>query len=123
MNDYEIIDFHLHLCRDAAQEKLVFPHPGWPDSWYWCNPERIGPYIAARGITNVVTLNIIDTHRMTEARLARLPGPVSEAELARQRAALREEMGGRVRKFNTWACETRRANPRIVAFVMIVARW
>ncbi|MSQ27467.1 MAG: hypothetical protein EXR51_04950 [Dehalococcoidia bacterium] len=119
MSDFEIIDFHLHLCRDMAQEKLVFPHPGWPDEWYWCNPERIGSYIEARSISNVVTLNIMDTGRMTEARLARLPRSTSEDEVAQRRTSLADEMRDRVRKFNTWACETRRDNPRIVSFVMI----
>ena len=119
MNDYEIIDFHIHLCRDTAQEKLVFPKSGWPDDWYWCSPDKIVPYMEQAGVSRVVTVNIMDTGRMTEARIARLPHSTPEEEVQRHRELLSEEMRERVRNFNTWACETHRNNPRIVSFVMI----
>src|SRR5712691_6635132 len=100
MVGYEIIDVHLHLCRDTAQEKLVFPKRGWPDDWYWGSGDKIGPYMDARGISHVVTVNIMDTGRMTAARLARLPRDFSEAEVEQTRIDLLEEMRGRVRSFN-----------------------
>jgi predicted TIM-barrel fold metal-dependent hydrolase len=96
MAGYEIIDVHLHLCRDTAQENM--------DS---------------RGISHVVTVNIMDTGRMTAARLARLPRDFSAAQVEQTRSDLKEEMRGRVRSFNDWACELNSANPRVIPYVMI----
>jgi predicted TIM-barrel fold metal-dependent hydrolase len=116
---FEIIDVHVHLCRDAAQEKLVFPKAGWPDDWYWCNPERVGAYMDQRGVSHMVAVNIMDTGRMTEGRLARLPRGASDAEVRQAKDAIRDEMQGRVRGFNDWICETHRNDARVIPFVMI----
>jgi predicted TIM-barrel fold metal-dependent hydrolase len=109
----EIIDFHVHLCRSVAEEKLVFPRAGWPDDWYWASPDRIVPYMNSWGVSHVVTLNIIDTGAMTRARLQKREnhGPEAVEEL-------QAEMRARVRRFNDWACELHRAEPRIIPFVM-----
>jgi len=119
MAEYEIVDSHVHLCRDLAQEKLVFPKHGWLDNWYWGSPERVVPYMDARGISHVVTLNIMDTRRMSEMRIGRLPKDTSEEDIQKTRAALKDEMRERIRRFNDWACETQETNPRIIAYVMI----
>ena len=39
----EVIDVHIHLARDTAQEKVVFSKSGYPDEWFWANPEKIIP--------------------------------------------------------------------------------
>jgi uncharacterized protein len=113
----EIVDVHIHLCRDTAQEKLVFPKPGWPDDWYWCSPERITPYMDQRGISHMVAVNIMDTGRMARSRLARLNG--DEAAVERATAEIAAEMRDRVRSFNDWICETHKQNPRIIPYVMM----
>ena len=116
----EIIDVHLHLCRDVNQERLVFPKDGWPDEWYWGNPDAVIPYMNERGVSYVATQNIMDTGRMTEARLARVrAGGASDEEVERVRLDLAEQMRERVRGFNDWACETHAEEPRIIPFVMI----
>jgi predicted TIM-barrel fold metal-dependent hydrolase len=109
----EIIDFHVHLCRSVAEEKLVFPRAGWPDAWYWATPERVVPYMDTWNVSHVVTLNIMDTGAMTRARL-RKSGDSSQAALE----GLREEMRARVRRFNDWACEVHSGQTRIVPFIM-----
>ena len=120
MDHPEIIDIHLHLLRDVNQERLVFPKPGWPDEWYWCNPDAIVPYMDARGVSHVVTQNIMDTTRMVEARIARARASgASDDEIAKARVDLADDMRRRVRDFNSWACEAHAAEPRIVPFVMI----
>ncbi|MFN8556352.1 MAG: amidohydrolase family protein, partial [Dehalococcoidia bacterium] len=119
MAGYEIIDFHIHLCRDTAQEKLVFPKRGWPDDWYWCSPDKVVPYMDHRGVSHVVSVNIMDTGRMVAARLARLPATMSDRDVAETRGALQEEMRGRVSAFNDWICDAHHANPRIIPYVMM----
>src|SRR5437899_898927 len=110
MDAQAIIDVHIHLCRDTAQEKAVFPKSGWQDGWYWCSPDKIGPYMDARTVTHIVAVNIMDTVRMTEGRMARLSPETSAAERERARAQIGEEMVGRVRSFNDWICETHKQN-------------
>jgi len=116
---YEIIDVHLHLCRDTMQEKLVFAKRGWPDEWYWGSPDKIGPYMDERGVSHVVTVNIMDTGRMTVARMARLPKDASATEREQAQVRLSKEMQERVCSFNDWACATHKSNPRIIPYVMI----
>ncbi|HTE86266.1 MAG TPA: amidohydrolase family protein, partial [Dehalococcoidia bacterium] len=112
-------DVHIHLCRDTAQEKAVFPKKGWPDEWYWCSPDKVGPYMDARRVSHIVAVNIMDTGRMTDVRLARLPADISGGEREGARAEIRTEMQERVRSFNDWICATFRENARIIPFVMM----
>jgi len=69
----------------------------------------------ARGVSHIVAVNIMDTGRMTEGRLARLPA----GEREHARSQIKAEMLDRVRSFNDWICTTHRQNPRIIPFVMI----
>jgi predicted TIM-barrel fold metal-dependent hydrolase len=70
-------------------------------------------------MSHVVTVNMMDTYAMTQARIARLPKNTSEEELKATRSHLKEEMIDRVKKFNDWACETHKNNPRVIPFVQI----
>lgn len=116
---YEIIDVHVHLTRDTAQEKIVFPKPGWPDEWYWGSPDKAISYMDRAGISKLISVNIMDTRRMVESRVNRLPKGTSEKEVQETRAKLTEEMTDRVRDFNTWLCGEYKKNPRIIPFMMI----
>ena len=118
-DDYEVIDGHVHLCRDPEQQKLVFPKRGWPDEWYWCNTDRIVPYMDQNFISHIIVLNIMVTKRMIETRIARLPKDTSEKEVEATRAALLTEMQDRVRAFNDWICDLHKKEPRIIPFVLI----
>ena len=62
-----IVDVHVHLTRDLAQERLVFPRPGYADHWRWANGERVNAHLEAEQIDGVVMLNYMDVHRMAEA--------------------------------------------------------
>ncbi len=70
---YEVVDAHIHLCRDTAQQKVVFPKRGWPDDWYWCNTDKIVPYMDQNFISHIVVLNVMVTKAMTEARTGAFP--------------------------------------------------
>lgn len=84
-----IVDVHVHLTRDLAQERLVFPRPGYADHWRWANGERVAAHMEAEQIDGVVMLNYMDVHRMAESRVAREP----EVDLE----GLWEELRARVR--------------------------
>jgi uncharacterized protein len=114
-----IIDSHVHLCQDPRREQLVFPKANWPLDWYWASPERAVSYMDARGISELVSVNIMDTARMIETRLATAALQGTEADgLAALSSELRSQMVDRVRAFNDWACHTHKQEPRILVFVM-----
>ncbi|MCL0102010.1 amidohydrolase family protein [Dehalococcoidia bacterium] len=117
--DYEIVDGHVHLCRDPEQQKLVFPKKGWPDEWYWCNTDRIIPYMDQHFISHIIVLNIMVTKRMIESRILRLPPETPEKEVAAARLRLNAEMQDRIRTFNDWLCELHSKEPRIIPFVLV----
>ena len=114
-----VIDIHAHLCRTPEQERLVFPKKGWPLEWYWANPDRVIPYMDARGISELVTANIMVASAMIGRKLAKLrAGGASDEELRAAEADLKEETKERVRAFNTWACELHKKEPRIIPFAL-----
>lgn len=100
----EIIDTHIHLTRDRAQEKVVFPKSGYPDDWYWANAEGIIPYMDREGISYVFAINYMDTHRMTERRLARLLG-ASEMEIKEAEQQIEVEMVWQAQPFQNATVE------------------
>jgi len=113
--DLPFIDAHLHLSRDTAQEKLVYSKPGAADSWFWASPDKIGRYLDWFGMSHVVFLNVMDTTRMTRARLAKSGSTPSQDEID----AVRRDMQTRVSRFNDWGCEIHRQDRRLVPCVYI----
>jgi len=117
--EYEIIDVHLHLCKDTATEKLAMPRPGIPDSWLCGTPETLPRFMDFWGVSKVISLNAHNPNRRIQGRLARLPKGISEAEYQRAKASLREEMAESFRQFNDWGIEVSKRNPRIQIWVGI----
>lgn len=111
----EVIDAHVHLTRDPARERLVFPKPGYPDEWYRANEPRVIDWMDDEGFSHLFMINYMDTNRMIASRLARMPG-ASENAIAEARARLREEHVERLRRFNAWCCELGAREPRIIPF-------
>ena len=70
------------------------------------------------GISQMVSVNVMDHRRMMEARLARLRRDQPSADVAMARAGLQDEMRRRVRTFNRWICDAGAARPRLIPFVM-----
>ena len=111
----EVIDVHVHLTRDPAQERLVFPKPGYPDEWYRANEPRVIDWMDDEGFSHLFMINYMDTNRMIASRLARMPD-ASEAELEGAREQLREEHVERLRRFNAWCCDLGAREPRLIPF-------
>ncbi len=116
----QIVNMHAHLCRDPQQEKQVFPIRGLPDDWYRANPERQIAWMDLNGITHTVLMNVMNTNSMTESRLrrARTQG-ATDAEIARARVDLAEEMRQRIREMNDWSLEAQAKEPRYRTYVSI----
>ena len=104
-----VIDVHVHLCRTAAQEAVVFPRPGLPLEWRWANGDACGEYMTRNDVEAIVGLNYMVVPEMFEQQRARRP----EASDADIHEALRQ----RVRDFNTWTLERQAEDPRIRTFL------
>ena len=111
----EVIDVHVHLTRDPAQEALVFPKSGYPEEWYRANETRAIPWMDAEGFSHLFMINYMDTNRIIANRLARMAG-APEAEIEEARMQLQEQNVERLRRFNAWACELGAREPRIIPF-------
>lgn len=104
-----IIDVHVHLCRTARQEAVVFPRPGLPDEWRWANGDACGEYMTRNGVEAIVGLNYMVVPQMFEQQRARRP-ETSDDQLWDM---LRE----RVRDFNSWTLSQQAQDARIRTFL------
>ncbi len=104
-----VIDVHVHLCRNAQQEAIVFPRPGLPLDWRWANGDACGEYMTRNGVEAIVGLNYMVVPQMFEQQRARRP-EASDAEI-------HETLRQRVRDFNTWTLDRQAEDPRIRTFL------
>jgi len=49
MEDFKIIDIHIHLCRTPEEESNYFPIPGRRVQDRWATPERVIAYMGSEG--------------------------------------------------------------------------
>ncbi len=119
MNDYEIIDAHVHVNRNITQEKDNLPVHGRRDRDCWGNPESINAYLDHVGISKVVSLNLLPSGPMRRALLARIPANLSGKELEAAKADVEKELARRLKGMNEWLCQVSKENPRIVASIGI----
>ncbi len=104
-----LIDVHVHLCRTAEQEAVVFPRRGLPLEWRWANGDACGEYMTRNDVEAIVGLNYMVVPEMLEQQRRRRPD-ASEAELM---ALLHD----RVRSFNSWTLDRQQADSRIRTFL------
>lgn len=119
MIDYDIVIAHAHLSRDKATEQLVYAKRGAPERWLIDTPQAIIPWMNQYGVSNIVTLNVMNTIGMIGGRLRKAgldSGSEAGSTLQRQ---LRVEMQNRVSKLNRWALEAHAKEPRIFPCVFI----
>lgn len=104
-----LIDVHVHLCRTAEQEAVVFPRRGLPLEWRWANGDACGEYMTRNDVEAIVGLNYMVVPEMLEQQRRRRPD-ASEAELM---ALLHD----RVQSFNSWTLDRQQADSRIRTFL------
>ncbi len=111
---------HRHLSRDTQLERLIFPKPGFPDDWYWCNLDRVIAYMDAHHISHVGAMNVMSTRSMLDSRMRRArEAGRSERDIAEARVFLREDMRQRVREMNDWSLAAQAREPRIRTFIAL----
>ena len=117
--EFEIIDAHVHLHRNVAQEKQSFPVPGRRDRDRWGNAESITDYMDREGISKAVCLNLFPAEPMRDALMSKIPAEDRKKDPEGVRAHIDKELASRLRRHNEWLCDAGRENPRIVAGIGI----
>jgi uncharacterized protein len=117
--DYEIVIAHAHLSRDKATEQLVYTKRGAPDRWLIHTPQTIVPWMDQYGVSNIVTLNVMNTIGMIDGRLRKAGLDAGSEVGSKLQHQLRVEMQDRVSRLNRWALEAHAKEPRIFPCVFI----
>ncbi|HEY7268347.1 MAG TPA: amidohydrolase family protein [Dehalococcoidia bacterium] len=116
MPDFDVIDCHAHIFQNAETGIRYQTSMGRRDQ-----PERNGTveevlgFMKSLGISQTIMLLYLPATDMFDRRVADLPKePRERAEATR---ALREDIGGRVSRYNQWGVETGQKHPEILPFV------
>jgi len=117
MIDYSLIDAHIHLWRDAGEQRAQYGRHNVPESWLWGCPGIIPRYLEARSLSHVVFLNIIDAAGRIRRALAERGLSSDTPAYTGARDGLRDDMKATISDFNAWACAVHRDNPALVPCV------
>jgi len=115
MDDFEIVDAHVHLYRDVVTEKRALPIAGRRDRDRWGNAESVVPYMDREGVSHIVVLNFYPTAFMRRALRAKVPSGLGGSELEEAYRGVEGELVAGLRRQNEWLCRLHGAEPRIVA--------
>jgi predicted TIM-barrel fold metal-dependent hydrolase len=117
VDEFEIIDAHVHLYRDIEKEKQALPIPGRRDRDRWGNADSIVPYLDREGVSTVVGLNFYPTGVMRRVLRSRIrPGLSATDRLDAEEDVERQLVAG-LRRQNEWLCDLAARTGRIVAGV------
>jgi hypothetical protein len=114
LDDFEIVDAHVHLYRTLTLEKQNVVRAGRRDRDRWAHPEAVTAYLDRQGIASILALPNFPTRQMRAAQRRKVPSDLGEAAMAAAYAAIDLDLVGRVRRQNEWLCELGSQNPRVV---------
>jgi predicted TIM-barrel fold metal-dependent hydrolase len=117
--EFEFVDAHVHLHRDAEMERRSLPLPGRRDRDRWGNADAIVPYLDREGGSHAVALNLFPTPVMRRALRSKISPTLSNQQRAAEEEAIEVELVNRLRRHNEWLCGVSQAQPRIVAGIGI----
>ena len=117
MDDFEIIDAHIHLSRSMAEEEKRMVLPGRRTRDRWATAETALPFMDQEGISKAVVLYLIPR----EFRIDAEKENQSESTQQRHRGVgkIRSQIGEVIRNFNQWGCEVGKQFPRLIPFITI----
>ena len=117
MEDFEIIDTHVHLVRTIEEECAYLSIPGRRKCDRYGTPERVLDYMDREMISHVAFLiNIPPRFRgplLQKEKLGELP----ETERNKEKRRIGEQVAPIIREFNEWGCEVGRKHPRLLPFI------
>lgn len=119
MDDFEIIDAHIHMARTPEEERGWWAMPGRRDRDRWGTPEGSIPHMDRNGISKMVVLVIPPSSKRPsleeKATIAKMP-PENRLEAEKR---MSDEFAPIISELNEWVCRTSRSFPRLVPFVLM----
>ena len=119
MEDFEIVDAHVHITRSRDEEKAHFLFPGRRDRDRWSTPERMIEYMDLNNVSNAAFMILPPRqNRGCLAEKATLDQLSKEQQLEK-RADIRRQIGPLMREMNEWGCRVGHQFPRLLPFICI----
>jgi predicted TIM-barrel fold metal-dependent hydrolase len=119
MEDFEIIDAHIHMARNSKEARDWWVMPGRRARDRWGTPEGSIPFMDRNGISKMVVM-VIPPQLMRPSldekeRIAELPTERRlEAEMR-----MSERFAPIITELNEWVCKMSRNFPRLIPFVLM----
>jgi predicted TIM-barrel fold metal-dependent hydrolase len=117
MEDFEIIDVHVHLCRNPEEEKSYFPLPGRRERDRWATPERMVKYMEMNNISRTAFMILVPRQYRgplyEKAKLDQLP----EDKRRQEKERISQQIGPLMREMNEWGCGVGRKFPQLLPFI------
>jgi predicted TIM-barrel fold metal-dependent hydrolase len=119
MEDFEIIDCHIHVARTQEEELEWWYQPGRGRLQTYATPERVTAFMDYHHVSMMAFMVI--TPRQ-------LRGPVNEkarlVELSMERCSqkvvdIKLKIAETIRELNQWGCEVGEQYPRLIPFILI----
>jgi predicted TIM-barrel fold metal-dependent hydrolase len=115
MNNYLIVDAHLHTYPTAAIGEQALQGAG--RSGRSGTVEELLPCMAEAGISYAVMANTTPTYDMKMAALEKLPPNIANEERERAENDINKKMVGRMQRRNLWTCTVGKENPGLVPLI------
>jgi predicted TIM-barrel fold metal-dependent hydrolase len=119
MEDYEIIDAHIHMARTSEEARGWWAMSGRRGRDRWGTPEGSIPFMERNGISKMVVL-VIPPRLMRPSldEKARIAGLPMEQRLEAEKG-MNQKFGPIISELNEWVCTMNRSFPRLVPFVLL----
>jgi len=119
MDEFKIIDGHVHLLRTLEEECKCWTFPGRRARDRWGTPEEAVSYMDRNGISKMAFMILIQgPYRAPLVDKAKLP-ELPEEKRQKEAERIRQQVAPVMREMNEWGCEVGRRLPRIFPFVCI----
>lgn len=119
MDNYEIIDAHVHMARTLEEEINWYAIPGRRERDRWATPEGSIPHMDRNGISKMVVLVLLPrTWRPSLVEKARIEG-LPEKQRREAERKMVSDLSPKIREFNEWGCKMSHRFPRLVPFILI----
>lgn len=117
MEDFEIVDVHVHLCRTKDEESNYFPLPGRRERDRWNTPERAIEHMDRNNILKTAFMILVPRQfrgpLYEKAKLWTLP----REQQRKEKAKISQQIGPIMREMNEWGCGVGRRFPRLLPFI------
>ncbi len=117
MEDFEIIDMHIHLCRTEEEEREYFPLPGRRQRDRWATPEKFIEHMDRNNISRAAFMILVPRQQRgplyEKAKLDELP----EGQRRKEKERIAGQIGPIMREMNEWGCGVGRRLPRLLPFI------